>query len=303
MPVPLGFAVTTDAYGLALAGTGLDRRLRARLDGIQVNDVSTLAAISEELRAWFEAVEIPGEIEEAIRQSYVALGEKYSQVDVSVAVRSSAVAEDLPDASFAGQHDTRLWIHGLGGILQSLTQCWSSLFTVRAISYRCQKGFPHDNAAMGVAIQKMVNAKTAGVACTLNPVNGDRSKVVIDASWGFGEAVVRGEVTPDQYMVDKVVMEIVKRTVSHKYTEYTVDAVNGCIRRQQVLPERQGIPCLRDEEILAVAQMAQRLEAHAGQPQYLEWAIDTDLSSSESVVILQRRPETVWSRRPRPPVI
>lgn len=302
VPVPLGFAVATDAYGLLLARSGLEPRIRARLEGAQTHDVNALAALSAELRAWVEAADIPPEIEDAIGRSYVDLATRHGEPDVTVAVRSSAVAEDLAAASFAGQHDTFLGVRGMPSILRRLTQCWSSLFTARAIAYRLQKGLPSDTGAMGVAIQKMVNARVAGAACTLNPVNGDRSKIVIDASWGLGEAVARGEVTPDHFVVDKVVMGIVKRTVSPKPTEYVVDVARGCASQRPVPLERQRASCLSDDEVLTIARLAVRLETHAGQPQCLEWAIDVDRPSSERVVMLQSRSETAWSQRSRSPV-
>ncbi len=302
VPVSPGFVVTTDACKLALASSGLERRIGALLDGARADDVSALTRISSDVRRWIEAMDIPREIEAAIGQSYAQLAATHGQADIAVAVRSSAVAEDLPNASFAGQHDTFLWIRGLDAVVRGVVRCWSSLFTARAISYRSQNGFPHDSAAMGVAVQKMVHARTAGAACTLNPVNGDRSKIVIDASWGFGEAVAQGEVTPDQYVVDKVARGIVKRTVSHKHIEYAVDTASGSLSRRQVFPERQQISCLSDEEVVTIAEIAQRLETHCGQPQCVEWAIGVDLPSSASVVMLQSRPETVWSQRPRTPV-
>ncbi len=145
----------------------------------------------------------------------------------------------------------------------------------------------------------MVNAKAAGVMFTLNPINGDRSKVVIDASWGLGEAVVGGEVTPDNYLVDKVAMEIVKRTISPKAIEYKADPQNKRVDRLDVPEDRQKIQCLTDEEILALTKYAKIAEKHYGRPQDLEWAIDADLPPPHNIVLLQSRPETVWSEQKR----
>jgi pyruvate,water dikinase len=301
IPVPPGFAVVTDAYRTALARSGVDGLIRARLGRADVSDVAVLTEISTELQAAIEAIEIRVEIEEAIRGSYAALGARSGQTDVAVAVRSSATAEDLPEASFAGQHDTFLSVRGADSVLRSVARCWASLFTARAISYRCENGFPHDGVAMAVAIQRMARARIAGIACTLNPANGDRSTIAIDASWGLGEAVARGEVTPDHYLVDQVALEIVKRTLSFKQVEYVADTGGG-ISRCQVPAERQRVACLTDEEVVRIAQMTARVGAHYGQPQYVEWAIDADLVAPEDIVVLQSRPETVWSRRPRSPI-
>jgi len=219
--------------------------------------------------------------------------------DLPVAVRSSATAEDLPGASFAGQQDTYLWVVGVDAILSHVRRCWASLYTARAIVYRIEKGFPHEKVFMSVGIQKMVNSKTAGVMFTLNPVNGDRSKVVIDASWGLGEAVVGGEVTPDNYMVDKIALEIIRRTISPKMIEYRANPKAKRVERVAVEPERQTAQCLTDKEILALTKYAKIAEKHYGRPQDLEWAIDADLAPPRNIVLLQSRPETVWSGRKR----
>jgi pyruvate,water dikinase len=218
--------------------------------------------------------------------------------DVPVAVRSSATAEDLPDASFAGQQDTFLWITGGDAVVEHVKRCWSSIFTDRAISYRHETGHDHEIISMSVGVQKMVQPKAAGVAFTLNPTDGDRSQVAIDSSWGFGEAVVSGEVTPDNYLVDKVLLEISRRTVSSKVTEYRLNG-SGVVEPVAVDPERQTQPSLTDDEVKAVAAMAKRAERHYGSPQDVEWAIDAHLPAGENVVLLQSRPETVWSRKPR----
>ena len=137
-----------------------------------------------------------------------------------MAVRSSATSEDLPDASFAGEHDTYLWVRGPDDVLAHLTRCWSSLFTARAIAYRRERGYDHDVVAMSVGVQKMVRPTASGVAFTLNPRDGDRSQVAVESAWGFGEGIVSGEVTPDSFLVDKVLGEIVQRTISDKAVEY-----------------------------------------------------------------------------------
>ncbi|MFQ5578583.1 MAG: PEP/pyruvate-binding domain-containing protein, partial [Anaerolineae bacterium] len=289
-PVPPGFAVTTDAYARMLATNGIDRQINALLADLDPKDVAGEAAASQTIRALIEQTSIPADIEQDIRAAYAELGRKCAMSDVPVAVRSSATAEDLPGASFAGQQDTFLWVVGPTELLRHITRCWSSLYTARAISYRNQKGFPHHKVLMSVGVQKMVNAKAAGVMFTLNPINGDRSKVVIDASWGLGEAVVGGEVTPDNYLVDKIAFEIIKRTISPKTIEYRPDPQNRRVDRLEVPPDRQTAPCLTDQEILALTKYARLAEKHYGRPQDLEWAIDADLSPPDNIVLLQSRP-------------
>ena len=187
---------------------------------------------------------MPDYLAEAIRQAYRELCNKTSLVNVSVAVRSSATAEDLPDASFAGQQETYLNVSGEEKLLEKTMKCWSSLFTPRAIFYRTQKGFKHEDVLISVGVQKMVNAKAAGVMFTLNPVTGDRNQIVIEGNWGLGEAVVSGAVTPDYFAVDKNTMQIIERKIAKKTVEYVRDPETGETIHAEVPFERQEIPCL-----------------------------------------------------------
>ncbi len=182
-------------------------------------------------------------------------------------------------------------------------KCWASLFTSRAISYRLRMGFPHEKVSISVGVQKMVNARAAGVAFTLNPATGDRSKIAIECNWGLGESIAQGEVTPDEFLVDKVTRDILRRTISEKTVEYAVDAVNSRVVRQEVPRERRNLPCVSDEEILEIANLARSIERHYGRPQDIEWAVDNDLPFPNNVIILQSRPETVWSNRQTGPVL
>jgi pyruvate,water dikinase len=292
LPVPPGFAVTTEAFALAVEH--LRPQIDAHLTALDHNDTDALDAASAALRALVESAPLPDGPVAAISAAYDELSARCSTADVPVAVRSSATAEDLPDASFAGQQDTFLWIRGAADVLDHIRKCWSSMYTARAIAYRAERGFDHGEVLMSVAVQKMVNPVAAGVAFTLNPINGDRSKIAIDASWGLGEAVVSGEVTPDNYLLDKVIFEIVNRTVSPKHVEVVVEADRTAWR--DVEPERQTQPCLSDDQLKTVARLAKRAEKHYGRPQDVEWAWDADLNDA---VLLQARPETVWSNKPR----
>ena len=298
LPVPPGYAVTIDAYDTLRQNVDLRRDVRAALGEVDYDDPIGLAKISRHVRSLIESAPIDGDIEIEVRRAYNQLCELCDTADLPVAVRSSATAEDLPDASFAGQQDTFLWVMGEDAVVEHMKRCWSSLFTDRAISYRHQMDHDHEVLSMSVGVQKMVQPTAAGVAFTLNPTDGDRSQIAIDASWGFGEAVVGGEVTPDNFLVDKVILEIVQRTISRKTVEYSLNGAN-VVEKVEVPADRQTRSCLQDHEIQAVAEMAKRAERHYGAPQDVEWAIDGDLPEGQNVVLLQGRPETVWSRRQR----
>ncbi len=307
IPVPPGFAVTTHAYRAMLDNGETEREIAEILDGIDPEDVDVLEDVSRSIGSKIEGLPVPDDVESAIRAAYGELSSMYGgsegsngdDPDLPVAVRSSATAEDLPGASFAGQQDTFLWVVGADDVVAHVKRCWASLYTARAIAYRIKQGFDHEKVYMSVCIQKMVNARAAGVIFTLNPINGDRSKVAIDASWGLGESVASGEVTPDNYLVDKIAMRIARRTVSAKMIEYRAIPAEQRIERIDVPEERREIPCLSDDEILALSRVARRVEAHHECPQDLEFAIDADLEPPDNILLLQSRPETVWSARDR----
>jgi len=302
IPVPPGFAITAYAYQKFLKETGIAEKIYQTIKETVTdpNDPKQYEEASKKVRQLIESTPMPKEIEEAIRNAYAELSKKTKMVDVFVAVRSSATAEDLPDASFAGQQETYLNVRGADELLEKTIKCWSSLFTPRAIFYRTQKGFRHEDVLISVGVQKMVNAKAAGVAFTINPVTGDRSQIVIEGNWGLGESVVSGAVTPDDYIVDKKTLKVIDKRIAKKTVEYIRDPETGKTIHAEVPPERQNQPCLTDEEILRLAELAKRIEEHYGRPQDIEWAIDKDLPFPENVFIVQSRPETVWSVKAPP---
>lgn len=230
-------------------------------------------------------------VADAIRAAYAKLGD-----DVPVAVRSSATAEDSSDASFAGMQETYLWVVGEEEVLEHVKRCWDSLRSERALAYRHDRGFDSVDIRMGVVVQRMVNARAAGVAMTLNPSNGDRSTIAIESSFGLGESVVGGTVTPDSFLVDKVMLEPVKTEISAKTVELVPDPSGRGVLELPVGADRCTQPSLSTDEVRAVAALAKRAEQHHGCPQDVEWAID-----DSGVVLLQSRPETVWSRKPAAP--
>lgn len=301
LPVPPGFAVSTDAYAQIWRNRDLADAVNAELRSIDHGDVRANVETSKRIRARIEAEPMSEEVVDAVSASYQALCDFCDTADLPVAVRSSATAEDLPDASFAGQQDTYLWVKGTDALLERVRQCWSSLFTDRAMAYRHEMGYLHHSISMSVGVQKMVDPIASGVAFTLNPTNGDRSQVCIDASWGLGEMVVSGEVTPDNFLVDKVIKEIVSRKISDKGEEMVLGD-DGDVHRVAVPEHRRSEPCLSDDDLRNVAALARRAERHYGCPQDVEWAIDRHLPDGYNVVLLQSRPETVWSQKPCEPI-
>ena len=304
IPVPPGFAVTTKAYEDFVTQAGIQQDIFSELAKVDPEDVTTVKNGGKTVRQLIRSAAVPDDVEHAIGEAYTALCDRCNLAGMPVAVRSSATAEDLPGASFAGQQETYLWVMGPNEVVEATRNCWASLFTDRAITYRIKMGFPHEQVLISVGVQKMVNAKTAGVTFTLNPLTGDRSKITIDANWGLGESVVKGEVTPDNYLVDKVTFNIGRRTVSPKTVEYTVDRKTGRVVRSEVPEDRRETPCLADEEIMELTKLAKAIEKYYdGKPQDIEWAVDQDLPFPENVLILQSRPETVWSEMERKPIV
>ena len=301
LPVPPGFAVTVDAYHTVRGHPEVRQAVVGLLGGVDLADPAALEELSAAIRRRIEQVPLDGGGAAAVASAYTELCERCQLDAVPVAVRSSATSEDLPDASFAGEHDTYLWVRGADEVLAHLTRCWSSLFTARAIAYRRERGYDHDVVAMSVGIQKMVRPTASGVAFTLNPRDGDRSQVAVEAAWGFGEGIVSGEVTPDSFMVDKVLGEIVQRTISDKAVEYRLGDGDR-VERVQVDEARRTVPSLTDDQVKAVARLARRAERHYRCPQDVEWALDADLPGDQAVTLLQARPETVWSRKAATPV-
>ncbi len=297
IPVPPGCAVTTHTYDAFLEHIGLKEEIHKILENLSHEDVEAVQKASDKIRKMIEEGELPIELEDYIGEYYRRLSKECRVPALPVAVRSSATAEDLPGASFAGQQETYLWVRGIDDVISSIKKCWSSLFTPRAITYRKNMGFPHEKVKISVGVQKMVNSWAAGVMFTLDPLTGDPSRIVIDANWGFGESVVSGECTPDHFVVDKVTKEIIEKTVSKKECYYITDFETHCVKRLPVPEERQEMQCLIDEDIINLATIGKKIEKYYGRAMDIEWAIDKDLPAKGNILILQSRPETVWSEK------
>ncbi|MEM4147042.1 MAG: pyruvate, water dikinase, partial [Metallosphaera sp.] len=233
------------------------------------------------------------DLEEMINSSYNELANMAGK-EVLVAVRSSATAEDIENASFAGQQDTYLNVNR-SNIIEAVKLVWASLYNERAIEYRKSKGIDSSKVEMAVVVQKMVNSKSSGVMFTLNPSNGDRNLIVIESSWGLGEAVVGGKVTPDEIVISKSNLKILDKRISKKNLKIVYD--KGRNIEVHLEGEESEKPSISDEEALELAKLALKIEAHYGTPMDIEWAIDSDLKFPDNVFIVQARPETFWSSR------
>jgi phosphoenolpyruvate synthase/pyruvate phosphate dikinase len=296
--VPPGFGVGTHAYREFVSETGLNRAIHELLDDAE--SLEAQAEASKRIRLLFEERELAGPLRDELARTYEGLG---GDGQLPVAVRSSAISEDNAEASFAGEHETYLWIQGADAVARAVVRCWASLFTPQALSYFRRVDLRADETTMGVVVQAMVAAEAAGVMFTIDPVTGDRSQIAIEGSFGLGEAVVAGEVTPDRYAVDKVTLEIRSRALSAKHVAYRFDTEHGEMRLVDIPDEQQRLACLSDEEAVEVASLGKRVERALGAPQDIEWAIGPGTSGTREVFLLQTRPETVWSRKQtKPPV-
>ena len=300
--VPDGFATTAEAFRLFIKESGLEDRIAKRLAALDVEDVKALAEAGAEIRRWIEEAPFPAELEKEIRAFYEWL--KDGQDEISVAVRSSATAEDLPDASFAGQQETYLNVVGIDQVLSRMKEVFASLYNDRAISYRVHKGFTHMEVALSAGVQRMCRSDkgAAGVMFTLDTESGFDQVVFVTASYGLGETVVQGAVNPDEFFVHKPSLAagkypIVRRTLGSKLIKMEFDpekASGRSVRTVDVEPEDRRRFALTDDDVIELAKFACIIEKHYGRPMDIEWGKD---GIDGKIYILQARPETVKSRQ------
>jgi pyruvate,water dikinase len=285
IPVPDGFIVTAHAYESFIESTGVAEKVLDLLSSLDPADSRKLQETAEQAKQAILSVPIPANVEQAIRRAYRRLGGGL------VAVRSSATAEDLPDASFAGQQRTYLNVEGDDDVVAAVQGCWASLFEPRAIFYRFQHGFDHLKVNIAVPIQKMVQSEVSGVIFTLDPLTNDRGKIIIEAVFGLGEAIVGGEITPDFYVVDKSTFKIIDRQHKRQEWQLVMNPQRGDGQEANIktpLPVfKQHAPKLADGDIVALAKRALNIEKHYQFPQDIEWARE-----GRNLFILQSRPVT-----------
>ncbi|MBI4399826.1 phosphoenolpyruvate synthase [Candidatus Micrarchaeota archaeon] len=296
LPVPPGFVTTTDAYFSFINANGIDQKIKELTNNLDVSDTKRLQDVSKEIKNAIESGSIPGEIKAEIIESYnrlcgatLPIGDQ----EVYVAVRSSASAEDLPDASFAGQQATFLNIKGAEAVVDAVRRCWASLFEARAIFYRQEKGFDHLKVGLAAVVQKMIQSETAGVMFTVDSITNDPTKIEIEAAYGLGEIVVSGAVTPDRYLISKETMKIVSKDIARQ--DWMITKVGVENKHVDVIEDLKEKQKLRDEEIVKVAEYGKKIEQHYGMPQDLEWAVEKGriyIVQSRAITTIKKKEET-----------
>src|SRR4030043_1409485 len=289
-PVPNGFSVTVESYNIFLQRNDISQKINEVLKGIDVNNSEELESASKKVEKIVTTSEIPAEVAHEIISSYKKLSGHFKTA--LVAVRSSAKAEDLPGASFAGQQATFLNIKGEASVVEHIRLAWASLFTPRATFYRAEKGFDHFKVGIAVPVQKMIQSEASGVMFTLDPLSNDTTKILIEAIFGLGEAIVSGDVTPDQYLVDKNGISIIDKEI-HKQEWQLVKGIKAPLGelepniKTSVPPSKQAKQKLSDKDIVALAKVGKMIEDHYQFPQDVEWA-----KKGKDLFILQTRPVT-----------
>jgi len=300
IPVPPGFCVTAEAYKYFVEnvkvedGRSLQEWIMEVIAGTNVDDSKQLQENTAKIREKIISMEMPVEIGKEIEEAYKTLSERFNKDAVFVAVRSSATAEDLPEASFAGQQETYLDVYGVDDVIEKVKKCWASLWTARATFYRAKQGFDHSKVYLSAVVQKMVNSETSGVMFTANPVTNDRNEIMINAAWGLGEAVVSGSVSPDEYIVEKGTWKIKEKYIAKKEVMVVRNPETGkgtvYVKVADFLgPEWVEKQALTEEQIVEVARVGAKIEEHYGWPQDIEWAYDKD---DGKLYIVQSRPIT-----------
>ena len=306
-PIPPAFIVTAQCYRYFIEKTGIKEKIFSLLKDLNVEDTDKLQAVAKQIQQLIESTPVPDEIKEAVKEAYetVCIPKRTKEAqhlikppECFVAVRSSATAEDLPKASFAGQQATFLNISGPDAVINAVRKCWASLFTARAIYYRIKNKFPHEKVLIAVVVQRMVQSDKSGVAFSINPATNNPNEIVIEAAFGLGEAVVSGRVTPDLYIVDKQTLKIKKIEIHEQKIKIVYDPEKKQNVEKTLTPEEEKQQVLTDKEIVELARIIRKIEQHYGYAQDIEWAIEKG-----NIYIVQSRPVTTFKPKEAEPPI
>jgi len=284
LPVVPGYVVSIESYRRFMAETGVGEQISKYIDSLgKIDNIDKCEAASKVIRSMIEEQAMPEYLGEKIGSYYDALCQKTGIPDVAVSTRSGG------PVSRPGMFDTYLNVSGKEQVIQHVKKVWSSAFTGRAMWYRLQHDVPVDGDVLGVVVMKLVNARSAGITFTADPVTGDRTRIIVDASWGLGEGVVSGKVDVDRFVIDKETLEVVEKAIGKK--TFSVATVKEGVEDTPVPPEKQEVSCLSNDELREIAKLGKSLEERLGQPQDIEWAIDPDLTFPNNLFVFQTRPE------------
>jgi len=284
LPVVPGYVVSIESYRRFMAETGVGEQISKYIASLgKIENIDKCEEASKAIRSMIEEQAMPGYLEEKIGSYYDALCQKTGIPDVAVSTRSGG------PASRPGMFDTYLNVKGKEHVLQHVKKVWSSAFTGRAMWYRLKHDIPLDGDVLGVVVMKLVNARSAGITFTADPVTGDRTRIITDASWGIGEGVVSGKVVVDRFVINKETLEIVDKAIGKK--TFSISTVQEGVEETPIPPEKQEVPCLSDDEIKEIAKLGKSLEERLGEPQDIEWAIDPDMPAPNNLFVFQTRPE------------
>lgn len=300
--VPPGFALGVTAYDRFMRETkAMDELVHFlktfNADPDNVADTLKYDEASKVMRGMVESIKMPPDMEETVRAYYGELCQQAGKEKVYVATRSAG------PVSHPGQYETYLNVCGSDDVVKNVIRVWASTFNTRSIIARARLGLRLYYDPIGVAVLTMVDARAAGVIFTLNPVNGDESKVAMEGSFGFGEAVVSGSVTPDRYLVDKITYEIDEKIISDKGHEFALNPETNAMEYKELPPDMRKVQCLEDREVIELTKIAKKVEAHFGVPQDLEFSISASLPFPDNIFLVQARPESVWGKKKKEPVL
>lgn len=281
LPVPSGFIISSLAYRQVIECCRLGASIKELLSGLNYASAAQLQEAERQIRSLFENIPIDDKLRDLILDRYRSLG-----TDVRVAVRSSATAEDLAGASFAGQQETLLNVVGEESLLNAVRRCWSSLYTSQAMFYRHQKGFDSSCVLMALVVQRMIDSEKSGVIFTVDPVLRNQFNMIVEAVWGLGEGIVSGVITPDHYKIDRETFEVIDRLVPDKQLMFCRSGDEGIVR-VDVTGDKRSAQVLTDNELKELVRLGDRVERHFGCPQDIEWAIE-----GGAISLLQSRPIT-----------
>lgn len=297
IPVPAGFSITSEVNKNFLEITGIDKKIETFLAKFPEKPtlIDEFNEIGSHIQSIIESEEMPKEFQKPISEAYSVLCRRYNLKDLSVAVRSSGIAEDMAMASFAGQYDSYLNVKGEENVFKNILKCWASAFTPRCICYRLKNDLPifAKSVAVAVAVQKMVKSRASGVGFTVNPNSGNKERIVLEGNWGLGESVVQGLVEPDRFEIDKETLKVVNVEVFRKKKQ-VVFTEQGTIEID-VPEEQQQASCMENYEAEMVAKYAKTIESYYGLPLDIEWAVDSDLEFPQNIFLVQARPVTVMA--------